>query len=143
MSSELEEVGATGDDFDVDLLAAQIRADSSDTDTFFAVLAMKLSDALGTRVRLQQSGRGHVLRRKDPQVTAIEVDLTEAGDGLVLRAERQSTGVQCSIARPVRGVVLSNRPVPIAEWIEALVRALAEQAQRSEQARDALGGMLT
>lgn len=141
MGSELEHVSADDGGFDVDLLAAQIRADSSDTDTFFAVLAVKLSDALGGRVRLKQSGRG--LRRKAPVVTAIEVDLTEAGDGLVLRAERQSTGVQCSVARPVRGVVLSNRPVPIAEWIETLTAALAEQAQRSEQARDALGGMLT
>lgn len=141
MGSELDDIGGTGGNFDVDLLAAQIRADSSDTDTFFAVLAIKLSDALGGRVRLQKSGRG--LRRKAPVVTGIEVDLTEAGDGLVLRAERQNTGVQCSIARPVRGVVLSNRPVPIAEWIETLTVALADQARRSEQARDALGGMLT
>lgn len=133
--------GAPDDAFDVDMLAAQIRLDASDNDTFFAVLAVKLQDALGARVTTKQHGGG--LRRKPVQITAVEVDLTEAGDGMVLRAERRSTGVECSVARHVRGVVLSNRPVPVAEWIDSLVKALAEQAKRSEQARNALGGMLT
>lgn len=141
MSLEPGDSGAEDGAFDVDMLAAQIRLDASDNDTFFAVLAVKLQDALGTRVTTKQHGGG--LRRKPVQITAVEVDLTEAGDGVVLRAERRNTGVECSVARHVRGVVLSNRPVPVAEWIDGLVKALAEQAKRSEQARNALGGMLT
>ena len=73
----------------------------------------------------------------------IQIDLTDAGEGLVLRAERHASGVVCSVARPVRGIVLSNRPVPMAEWLEALVQGLAEQAGRSQATRDALGGLLT
>ncbi len=126
---------------DVELLSAQLRADAADTDTFFAVLATKLAGALGERVRLDRRGRG--LRRRDPEVIAIEVDLTDADGGLVLRAQRQTTGVQCTAARPVRGIVLSNRPVSMGEWVDLLVGTLADRAARSGQARDALSGLLS
>ena len=134
-------LAATDTGLDVELLSAQLRADAADTDTFFAVLATKLAGALGERVRLDRRGRG--LRRRDPEVVAIEVDLTDADGGLVLRAQRQTTGVQCTAARPVRGIVLSNRPVSMGEWVDLLVGTLADRAARSGQARDALGGLLS
>lgn len=141
MGQDLEQAGPDEPGLAVDLLAAQLRADAGDTETFFAVLVAKLRDALGERVRVQQAGRG--LRRRPAAVTGVEVDLTDAGEGLVLRAERVASGVQCSVARPVRGIVLSNRPLPMAEWLDLLVKGLAEQAGRSQQTRDALGGLLT
>ena len=133
--------GEGGTGLDVELLSAQLRADAADTDTFFAVLAAKLADALGERVRLDR--RGHGLRRREPAVVGMEVDLTDAGDGVVLRAERTPSGVRCSVARPVRGIVVSTRPVTTAQWVEALVGALADRAAASAQARDALSGLLT
>jgi hypothetical protein len=135
-SSPIEAAGT-----DVELLAAQLRADAGDTTTFFTVLVDKLRDALGSRVRVDRQGGGW--RRRPAQVTAVEVDLTDGGDGLVLRAERHGGEVRCTVARPVRGVVLSNRPVPVAEWIAMLVDGLAQRAARSQQDRDALGGLLT
>jgi hypothetical protein len=142
MADDVGEPGATAAaGVDVELLAAQLRADASDTATFFTVLVDKLRDALGPRVRVDQEGGGW--RRRPVQVTAVEVDLTDGGDGLVLRAERHGGEVRCSIARPVRGIVLSTRPVPVSEWLAALVDGLARRAERSQQDRDALGGLLT
>lgn len=125
----------------VEMLAAQLRADAADVATFFTVLVDTLGSALGDRVRVERRGGGW--RRRPAEVTAVEVDLTEAGDGLVLRAERHGGDVQCTVARPVRGIVLSNRPVAVIEWVDQLVRVLAERADRSAQGRDALGGLVT
>lgn len=141
MGQEVERIGGDSLGVDMDMLAAQLRSDAGETDTFFTVLVTKLRDALGDRVRVEQRGRG--LRRRPTEATAVEVDLTEAGDGTVLRAERTTTGVRCTAARPVRGVVLSNRPVPVDEWMGLLVQGLAQQAGRSQRTRDALGGLLT
>lgn len=125
---------------DLELLSSQLRADADDVDTFFAVLSAKLADALGQRVELQRRGRG--LRRREAAVVAMAIDLTDGGEGLVLRAERTASGVQCTVARPVRGIVVSNRPVTPAEWVQTLVTGLAERAATSERAREALGGLL-
>lgn len=125
----------------VDLLAAQLRADAGDVDTFFGVLVVKLRDALGDRVTVEGGSRG--LRRRDRPPTGVAVDLTEAGEGMVLRAERVAAGVQCTAARPVRGIVVSNRTVPMGEWLQLLADGLARQAERSEATRRALGELLT
>lgn len=122
------------------MLAASLRADASDADTFFKVLAAKLVDALGDRVTLE---RAKGLLKRDRPVTGLVVDLTSAGAGTVLSARQEHNDVRCSVARPVRGIVVSNKPVPMSEWIGTLVSALAEEAQRSEQTWRALHGLLS
>lgn len=141
MGQQVEPAGDGLPGPEVDMLAAQLRADAGDTDTFFTVLVDKLRDALGGRVTVQQRGRG--MRRRAPEITAVAVDLTEAGDGVLLRAERLSSGIRCTAARPVRGIVVSNRPVSMAEWLQMLATGLSEQAGRSEATRQALGELLT
>lgn len=141
MADELDEVGGADAGASVDLLAAQLRADAGDADTFFTVLVTKLRDALGDRVTVEGGGRG--LLRRDRPATGVAVDLTEAGDGVVLRAQRSPSGIQCTAARPVRGIVVSNRAVPMAEWLQLLADGLAQQAGRSEATRRALGELLT
>lgn len=124
-----------------DLVAAQVRADSADTATFFRVLAAKLADALGERVKLERSGG---LLKRDRPVTGIELDLTAAGAGTVLSARSERGGaVACTVARRVRGIVLSSKPVTMSEWVEELVSALGEEARRSEQTWKALHGLLS
>ncbi|HUC37416.1 MAG TPA: hypothetical protein VMR97_09860 [Acidimicrobiales bacterium] len=124
-----------------DLVAAQLRADAADTDTFFEVLASKLSGALGDRVRLERSGG--LLKRERP-VTGMELDLTSGDAGMMLSARRERGGaVACIVARKVRGIVLSSRQVPMSQWVEELLAALGDEARRSEQTWKALNGLLT
>jgi ATP phosphoribosyltransferase regulatory subunit HisZ len=136
-SAEIEPRGEEG----FDLVAAQVRADAADTSSFFRVLASKLADALGERVRLERSGG---LLKRDRPVTGIELDLTAAGAGTVLSARSERGGVvACTVARKVRGIVLSSKPVPMSEWVEELVTALSEEAERSEQTWKSLHGLLS
>ncbi len=123
-----------------DLVAAQVRSYASDTDTFFEVLASKLQDALGERVKLERVGG---LLKRNHAVCGIELDLTASGEGLVLRAKRGPTGVACSVARTVRGIVLSTKQLPVAQWVDELVGALAQEAERSEHTWTALHGLLS
>jgi hypothetical protein len=137
MGDEIEPQGDPG----FDMVAAQVRADASDADTFFKVLTAKLSDALGDRVRLERSGG---LLKRDRPVTGVELDLTSAGAGTVLSARRERGGVvACTVARKVRGIVLSTKPVSMPEWVEELVSALGEESRRSEQTWNALHGLLS
>ena len=123
-----------------DMVAASIRADASDTETFFRVLVAKMSDALGDRVTVKRSGG---LLKRDRPVTGIELDLTSVGAGVVLAASREHDAIACTVARRVRGIALSTKQVSMPEWIEELVSALAEEAKRSQQTWRALHGMLS
>ncbi len=137
MTSESEDLVPQG----FDLVAAQVRADATDSDIFFKVLVSKLSDALGDRVKIERAGG---LLKRDKLVTGVELDLTSAGAGTVLSARRERGGVvSCTVARRVRGIVLSSKPVPMSEWVEELVSALGDEAKRSEQTWAALHGLLS
>ena len=88
VGEELEPQG--GQPLDFDLLAASLRADAVDAETFFRVLAAKLADALGDRVTLE---RAKGLRKKDRPATGLVVDLTSAGAGAVLSARQEHNDV--------------------------------------------------
>jgi hypothetical protein len=123
---------------DFDMAAAALQADAADGDTFFEVLAGKLEGALGDRVQLRrEGGRFKKVRR----VEAITVDFSPAGP--TLEAARSGSGYECRVRRAVRGIVVSSAEVPLAEWLDGLVRNLAEEAKRSEAARNALQGLVT
>jgi hypothetical protein len=123
-----------------DMVAASIRADASDVETFFRVLVSKMCDALGDRVTVKRSGG---LLKRDRPVTGVEMDLTSGGGGVVLAATREHNAVNCTVVRRVRGIALSTKQVSMPEWIEELVTALADEAQRSQQTWSALHGMLS
>ncbi len=123
-----------------DMVAASIRADAADAETFFRVLVTKMSDALGDRVTVKRSGG---LLKRDRPVTAVEMDLTSAGAGLVLAVSREHNAITCTVARRVRGISLSTKEVSMPEWIEELVSALGEEAKKSQQTWSALHGLLS
>jgi hypothetical protein len=123
-----------------DMVAASIRADASDLETFFRVLVAKMADALGDRVTVKRSGG---LLKRDRPVTGVEMDLTTGGGGVVLTASRDHNAISCTVARRVRGISLSTKEVPMSEWIEELVAALAEEAKRSQQTWSSLHGLLS
>jgi hypothetical protein len=125
-------------DLDMDMLSASIRADAADTDSFFSVLASKLADALGDRVQVKREGG---MFKRDKAAIGISVDLA-TGAGVVLEATRKGGGIECTVKRPVRGIVVSSKPVSLPEWIDSLSRALADEARQSAQTWKALHGML-
>jgi hypothetical protein len=122
--------------FDLDMVAASLRADSADTDSFFEVLGMKLADALGERVTLEREGG---LFRKEKKVNRIVVVL---GD-LAFEASRGKGSIQCDMRKRVRGIVLSSESLDLDTWLLRLATKLAQEADQSASARAALANLLT
>lgn len=120
----------------VDLLAASLRASSSDLKTFVEVLADKLEDALPGRVQVQRRPTRFLGRQK--RVERLQCEL---GGQRYLLASRDGV-VEARRATAVRGVVLKTEELPLEEWLDALARDLAEEARTSEQAQLVLQRML-
>ncbi|MBO0886503.1 MAG: hypothetical protein J2O38_03840 [Acidimicrobiales bacterium] len=120
----------------LEMVTASLRADASDTDTFFSVLGAKLSSALGERVALKRGGG--LLRRSD-KVEEVSVAL---GDQ-TFAARRDKGALVCQVRHAVRGVVLRTEELSFDAWLVALARQLAVEAKRSEATRVALESLLT
>jgi hypothetical protein len=118
---------------DFELVAASLRADSTDLDVFVPALAAKLCAALPEQVEVERSG---LLGRRP--VRRVEVFVGE--HRYELRYERKH--VETSRARVVRGIVLKTEELPLDVWIDALSRDLAEEAGTSERSRLALQRLL-
>jgi hypothetical protein len=116
-----------------EILAASLRADARDLDTFMEVLAAKLSASFPESTDVDREGfRGR------GRVRSISVAFGEQRYGL----ERTSAGVTCRRARVVREIVLKNEELGLDDWIESLSEDLAEAAERSERGRLALERLL-
>ena len=120
----------------VDLLAASLRASSSDLKTFVEVLADKLEDALPGRVQVGR--RATRLFGKQKRVERLQCDL---GGQRYLLVAREGV-VEVRRATAVRGVVLKTEVLPLGAWLDGLAGDLAEEARTSERARLALERML-
>ena len=120
---------------DLDLLAASLRADSSDLNAFVESLAAKLEEAVPGRVRVERRRAG-LLGPK--AVRTVTVDL---GDR---RLELRSDGgaVQTRSSRLSGGIVLKNDVLETDAWLAALSEALEAEARRSETTRKALERLL-
>ena len=120
---------------DMDLLAASLRADSSDLNAFVESLAAKLEEAMPGRVRVDRRRSGMFGPKS---VRSVSVDL---GDR---RLEVRTDGgtVQMRCARLSGGIVLKNEALDIDAWLATLSEALAAEAQRSETTRKALERLL-
>jgi hypothetical protein len=134
-SIELRE-GAPDGEGGFELLAASLRASSSDLNTFVEVLAHKLETALPGRVGVERRAAGLFSRQK--RVARIELAL---GDSRYV-AVMQGGALETRCAKAVRGVVLKTEVLTLDAWLEALVRDLATEAEASEQSRLALERLL-
>jgi hypothetical protein len=129
----------TGDaapDLDLDLLAASLRADSSDLSAFVESLAVKLEEALPGHVRVERRRSG-LLGAKAVRMIALDaggrrLELTFQRGALETRASRMSAGI-----------VLKSEMLATDEWLAALGEALGAEASRSETTRRALQRLLT
>jgi hypothetical protein len=120
---------------DLDLLAASLRADASDTAAFLEALAARLEGALPGQVEVQRKGGlfgGKRVRRIDVRLGDSHYELE--GDHGALTARRRSV---------VRGIALKSAELGVDAWIDALSSDLLALAQRSDQGRRALERLLT
>ncbi|HUA72515.1 MAG TPA: hypothetical protein VMA96_15575 [Solirubrobacteraceae bacterium] len=120
---------------DMDLLAASLRADSSDLSAFVESLARKLEEAVPAQVRVDRRRSGMFGPKS---VRAVSIDL--GGRRLDLRMDGGT--VQTTYARLSGGIVLKNEVLETDEWLAILSDALAAEAKRSETTRKALERLL-
>jgi hypothetical protein len=121
---------------DLDLLAASLRADSSDLNAFVESMAAKLEEAVPGRVRVERRRNGMFGPKT---VRTVSVDLGDRR--LELRAEGGAVQTRC--ARLSGGIVLKNEALETDAWLGRLSEALAAEASRSEATRKALERLLT
>jgi hypothetical protein len=125
-----------GAPFDIDLLAASLRADAADVDAFVESLADKLEDVLPGRANVQRGRRGmfgpKVVRRIALDTAGERLELT-VGDGDLVETKR------CRLSG---GIVLKSETIDTEQWLHAVGETLAAEAQRSEQTRQALERLL-
>ncbi|HEY1522776.1 MAG TPA: hypothetical protein VGF70_07160 [Solirubrobacteraceae bacterium] len=119
-----------------DLAASLLRADGSDARALAEALAQKLSSALPDNTRVHRRSSG-VLRRQK-KIEGVEVQLGDDIYSLLLTG----TGATASRAKRVRGIVLRREELALDQWLSALNGALADEAQRSQAARQALEQLL-
>jgi hypothetical protein len=122
---------------DFDRVAASLRADSGDVRGYCEALAVRLEGALPAQTRVERRSKRFLSR--DKVVRQIEVD---AGESRYAITVDDRGAVEATRSAAVRGIVLKNDPLPLDEWIDALARDLAQQAQTSEQGRLALERLL-
>jgi hypothetical protein len=120
-----------------DLAAAGLRADGTDLRISLEVLASKLESSLPGRCRVQRSGGG-LLGRGDKRVRHLTIDLGGSTYELSVAGER----VEGSRERQVGGISIKRETLTPDQWVAALTAELQTEAQRSEQARSALEGLL-
>jgi hypothetical protein len=125
---------------DVDAIAASLRADRSENETFIEVLAAKLEDALPGLAEVQRSG-GRFGRPKRVEEIAVTV-----GDArFILRAGpagRAAGSAEAEVEHRVRGIRLSGERVNVEQWLGALAQALADAAVQQTETRNALQKLL-
>jgi hypothetical protein len=124
----------------VESVAAALRADTADLDSYHRVLSSTIGDLLPegmVQVDRERSMSDRMAGRPG-KPTAIRLVLGESTLELVTRHGRL-TG---TIATQVRGVTISKREVGVDEWVRQLAVYLADAAARSSAARDALGKLL-
>ncbi len=121
-----------GEPLDMEMLAASLRASSTDIKAFMEALAVKFEGSLPNATMVtRQSG---LFAREHP-VKEITVRL---GDYAYRISKEKQGPLVTHRVKVVRGIVLKTEQVPLPQWIEELAAALAEEASHSEEAHAAL-----
>ena len=127
-----ESKGLGGLDFE--LLAASLRADTSDMQMWIATLGSKLEGALPQRVRLH---RGGVF--SNGAVKSIEIEL--GAWRLALRMEHGYPLAERT--HVVRGIALKTEQLTLDTWITSLCQGLSDLAATSAREHAAIESLLT
>ena len=125
---------------DIQMLAAMLRTDRDDVESYARVLTGALGDALPpgmVDIGYQRSLGDRLAGRP-----ARPVRLTVQAGERVLELADGRTGVQAVVRTVVRGVIISRKEVPIDEWVVLLAGELADRAAQNAAARLALERLL-
>lgn len=125
---------------DLHLIAAALRADRADVESYARVLTLVLGDALPPGMVEVERRRSLADRMAGRDGTPVALTVTTPDERLTLRQEPH--GVAGEIHQIVRGVTIKRRRVGLDEWLVALAAVLARLAAGSAAARAALGGLL-
>lgn len=125
----------------LDMVAAALRADSSDIAIYARVLTDSLGDSLpaGCVTVDRDQSMSDRMRGRPGKVTKITVRLGEQ----VLTLSVQRGLPVAEICREVRGIVLSRQPVPVDQWAAELARALLGHAEQNAATAEALRKLIT
>jgi hypothetical protein len=111
-------------DFDTEMAwARRFEADAAGN---LRALALRLQEAMPHQVKVETRLRGFFNR--DERIVGVTVSLGESAYTLKLEDGR----LEASVALIVRGIAISNKPIPPEDWF----RRLGEEARKSsEQAK--------
>jgi hypothetical protein len=125
---------------DVYLLAASLRANRTDIESYASVLSDALGSALPAGMVTVERKRSMADRMagRPGQVEALLV----ATDDRQLELRQGRHGLAAQIRQVVRGVVLSRKDVSLDDWVRELAAALNGVAERDARAADALHQLL-
>lgn len=139
MSSEADASTDDGDVSQLDLLAASLRADTADLATFVGVLAEKLHTLLPDHADVQtKRSRFH-----HGAITQVAITVSGAGRRLELHyAPGGGEPLAATAARVSGGIVLKTEQLDLDAWLRSLAEVIADEARRSEHARQALAQLL-
>jgi hypothetical protein len=122
------------DPFDLD--AAILRKNEGDMRSFLTALAARLDQALPGRITIERKRDG--LFSSSTHVVRIEL----ATDNAAYAISLDRTGVKTTRAKVVRGVTISNVPIPAKAWIDEVRASVATLSGASDKASDVIGGFL-
>ena len=125
---------------DLHLIAAALRADRADIESYTRVLTLVLGDALPPGMVTIDRKRSMAYRMAGREGTPVSLLVSTPDEQLELRQERH--GVVGEIRQVVRGVTIKRRTVGVDEWLVALAGVLSALAQNSASARAALSDLL-
>jgi hypothetical protein len=121
----------------LDLAAAELRADSADTRALLDALAARLEEALPRMAVVRRRRVGGFLS-KQTEIERIEVAL----DDQRFELEDGRGGLRCTRHTVVRGITLKREELPLTQWLQQLVGEVTQAAAIGEQARMTLEGLL-
>ena len=116
----------------MEILAASLRADTTDLKAFLEALAVKLEGSLPNQTTVTR--HSSIFSREHP---VKEINVTLGDYQYRISRERQGP-IITQRAKVVRGIVLKTEQIPVDQWIEELAEALAQVAANNAQARIAL-----
>ncbi|MGC8464469.1 MAG: hypothetical protein ACP5O0_00920 [Acidimicrobiales bacterium] len=121
----------------VELIAAALRADSTDISVLASVLSGKLSDALPpdiVEISAQRSMSDRMAKRPGI-VTCVRITFPTK----VLEVERtRNGGLSARVQTIVRGVTIARQDVSMGEWINVFAEELSKLSTEREGTRVAL-----
>jgi hypothetical protein len=121
---------------DLDLSAAQLRADGRDLPAFVNALAVRLEDAVPGMVDVERKRAGMFSGEKVVKRISCRVGEEE----YVLEADGSKVTATCGKA--VRGITIKTQTLPVQAWTERLVEAIGREAGTSAEAYQALHGLV-